>query len=145
VVPIRHMLRIQYASHVSSSEVRARTGQPCTSHHTRQLQRRLKLFVRVARTDQATDHSRINFLVLSVNLISAPLSLSFLFMLLPLLLTLSTHHSHHPSLPLSFTPGSRPISFTNLSHHRLPSDLRTNSTDFTTGPLLLSISVLRFF
>jgi len=30
------------------------------------------------------------------NLISAPLSLPFLFMLLPLLLTLSTHHSHHP-------------------------------------------------
>jgi len=32
--------------------------------------------------------SGINFLVLSVNLISAPLSLSFLFILLPLLLTL---------------------------------------------------------
>ena len=40
--------------------------------------------------------SGINFPVLSVNLISTPLSLSFLFMLLPLLLTLSTHHSHHP-------------------------------------------------
>jgi len=40
--------------------------------------------------------SGINFLVLSVNLILATLSLSFLFMLLPLLLTLSTHHSHHP-------------------------------------------------
>jgi len=35
-------------------------------------------------------------IVLSVNLISTPLSLSFLFMLLPLLLTLWTHHSHHP-------------------------------------------------
>jgi len=34
-----------------------------------------------------------------------------------------------------------PTSFTNLSHHRLPSSLRTDSTDFTTGPLLLSISV----
>ena len=40
--------------------------------------------------------SGINFLVLSVNLISAPLSLPFLFMLLPHLLTLSTHHSHRP-------------------------------------------------
>ena len=38
----------------------------------------------------------INFLVFSVNLISAPLSLSWLFMLLAHLLTLSTHHSHHP-------------------------------------------------
>jgi len=33
---------------------------------------------------------------------------------------------------------------TNLSPHRLPSSLRTDSTDFTTGPFLLSISVLRF-
>jgi len=40
-----------------------------------------------------------------------------------------------------FTPGSRPTSFTNLSHHRLPSGLRTDSTDFMTGPFLLSISV----
>ena len=80
--------------------------------------------------------SGINFLVLSVNLISAPLSLPFLFMLLPLLLTLSTHHSYHPYLPLSFTPGSIPTSFTNLSHHRLSSNLRTDSTDFTSGPLI---------
>jgi len=35
-------------------------------------------------------------LFLSINLISAPLSLPCLFMLLPHLLTLSTHHSHHP-------------------------------------------------
>jgi len=34
--------------------------------------------------------------VLSVNLISVPLSLTCLFMLLPHLLTLSTYHSHHP-------------------------------------------------
>ena len=38
----------------------------------------------------------INFLVLSVNLIPVPLSLTFLLMLLPHLLTLSTYHSHHP-------------------------------------------------
>jgi len=36
-------------------------------------------------------------------------------------------------------------SFTNLSHHRLPSSLRTDLTDFTTGPFLLSISVLCLF
>ena len=36
-------------------------------------------------------------------------------------------------------------SSTNLSHHRLPSSLRTDSTDFTTGPFLLSISVLCLF
>jgi len=34
----------------------------------------------------------------------------------------------HPSL--SFNPGSKPTSFTNLSHHRLSSGLRTDSTDF---------------
>ena len=39
------------------------------------------------------------------------------------------------------TPSSRPTSFTNLSHHRLPSTIRTDSTDFMTGPFLLSISV----
>ena len=40
--------------------------------------------------------------------------------------------------------GARPTFFTNLSHHRLPSGLRTDSTDFTTGPFLLSISVFMF-
>jgi len=40
--------------------------------------------------------SGINFLVLSANLLPVPLSLTCLFMLLPHLLTLSTHHSHHP-------------------------------------------------
>jgi len=38
----------------------------------------------------------INFLVLSVNLIPVSPSLTCLFMLLPHLLTLSAHHSHHP-------------------------------------------------
>jgi len=33
-------------------------------------------------------------------------------------------------------------SFINLSHHRLPSSLRTDSTDFTAGPFLLSICFL---
>jgi len=89
--------------------------------------------------------SGIDCLVLSVNLILVPLSPSCLFMLLPHLLTLSTHHSHHPYLPLFFTAGSRPTSFTNLSHHhRLPSNHRIVSTDFMTGPFLLSISVFVF-
>jgi len=39
----------------------------------------------------------------------------------------------------SFTAGSKPTSFTN--HHGLPSSLRTDSTDLTTLPFLLSISV----
>jgi len=46
-----------------------------------------------------------------------------------------------PSITLSFTSGSRPISFTNISHHGLPSSLRTDSTDFKTGPFLISRSV----
>jgi len=33
--------------------------------------------------------------------------------------TLSTHHCHHPYLPHSSSPGSKPTSFTNLSHRRL--------------------------
>ena len=88
--------------------------------------------------------SAINFLVLSVNLIPVPLSLTCLFMLLPHLLTLSTHHSHdRPQVPLSFTPGSKPAFSSNLSHHKLPSVLRTDSTALT-GPFLLSISVFIF-
>ena len=39
-------------------------------------------------------------------------------------------------------PGSRPTSFTNLSHHRLRSGRRTDSSDFISGPFLLSISVV---
>jgi len=54
---------------------------------------------------------------------------------------MSTHHSHYSYLPLSSSPGSRPISFTNPSRHRLSSGLRTDSTDFMTGPFLLSISI----
>ena len=41
----------------------------------------------------------------------------------------------------AFTPDSKPTSFTNLSHPRLSSGLRTHYTDFMTGPFLLSISV----
>jgi len=54
-------------------------------------------YVKLIAPSVAPHHvSGINFLVLSVNLISAPQSLSCLFMLLPHLLTLSTHHSDHP-------------------------------------------------
>ena len=49
--------------------------------------------------------------------------------------TLPTHHSHH------LTPGSRPTSVANLSHHRLSFGLKTDSTEFMTEPFLLSISV----
>ena len=49
------------------------------------------------------------------------------------LTSLTTHNS------LSFTPGSKATSFTNLSHHRLSPSLRTDHTDFMTGPFLLSI------
>ena len=61
--------------------------------------------------------------------------------------TTSSHSVNSPLLP-SITPSlfhSRlKTSLTNLSHHRLPSSLRTDSTDFTTGPFLLSISVFCF-
>ena len=90
--------------------------------------------------------SGINFLVLSdsVNLTSAPLSVSCLFMLH--LLTLSTHHSHHPYLPISFTPGSRPTSFANLSLHTTDSLPASGLTPRYSrcGPFLLSISIFGF-
>jgi len=82
--------------------------------------------------------SGINFLVLPVDLIPAPLSLSCLFMLLP-----HSSHCHLTTLTIrnSLSLSLRPISFTNLSHDRLPSSLRIYSTDFTTGSFLLSVSV----
>ena len=46
--------------------------------------------------------------------------------------------------PRSFTSTSKPTSFTDLSHYRLSSGLRTDSTEFVTGPFLLSISVFCF-
>jgi len=87
--------------------------------------------------------SGINSLVLSVNLIPVLLYITCLFLLLPPLLTLPTHHSHHPQLPHSFTPGSKLIlkSFPN----RFSSNLMTDSTDFMTGPFLLSIFGFCFF
>ena len=76
-----------------------------------------------------------NFLVISVNLIPVPLSV------LPVHApTTPTTFSHYVNSPLSpsitpslFAPGSRPTSFINLSHHRLHSGLRTDSTDFITN------------
>jgi len=47
----------------------------------------------------------------------------------------------HNSLTVSFPA---PTSSTNLSHHRLSSSLRTDFTDFMTGPVLLSILVFCF-
>jgi len=71
------------------------------------------------------------------------LSASYLPVHAPTTSSYSVNSPLSPSITLSFTPGSRPISFTNLSHHRLPSSLRTDSMDFMTGPFLLSI--LGFF
>jgi len=82
--------------------------------------------------------SGVNSLLLSVSLTSVSLCLTRLFLLLPYLLLL-TYHSHHQQLPHSFTLGSRSTSFTNLSHHRLSSGLRT---DFVTGLFVLSNSFL---
>ena len=47
---------------------------------------------------------------------------------------------HYKLLALSFTPGPKVTSFTNLSHRRLSSGLRTDYTDCMTRPFLLSIS-----
>ena len=63
-----------------------------------------------------------------------------------------TTSSHSVNSPLSptITPSlfhsrlKTCTSSTNLFPHRLPSSLRTDSTDFTTGPFLLSIFVLCF-
>jgi len=93
-----------------------------------------------------TDRSfryEINSLLLSVNLIPA-LALTCLFLLLPHLLTLSTHHSHHPITSSIFHSRLKPTSFKNPSHHRFSSGLRTDSTDFMTGPFLLSILISVF-
>jgi len=59
----------------------------------------------------ARDVSGINFLILSVNLIPVPLSLTSLLMLLPHLLTLSIYDSHHHnSLSLSLPAQDLPLS-----------------------------------
>jgi len=79
----------------------------------------------------------INSLLLSVNLITVHLSLTCLLLLLPLF-TLSTHHSYHPYLPRAFTPGSN-LPLPQIFPTRLSSGLRTDFTEFMTGPFLLSI------
>jgi len=73
----------------------------------------------------------INCLLLSVNVISDSLSLTYLFPLLCDIFSccqLTRHHSHHPQLPHSFTVGLKPTSFYNFSHHGVSSGLRTDST-----------------
>jgi len=68
---------------------------------------------------------------------------------LPVHAPTTSHFANSPLSP-SITPSlfhsrlKTYTSFTNLSHHRLPSSLRTDSTDFTTGPFRLSISVFCF-
>ena len=83
--------------------------------------------------------SGVNFLVLSLNLIPVPVSVRPVHAL-PHLITLSTHHSHHPYLPLSFTPDSRPTSYTSF----FPAASRLTPQTFMIGPFLQSISVFVF-
>ena len=75
------------------------------------------------------------------------MSLSYLFLLLPHHSARSVNSPLSPSTTpsLSFTPSSKLTSFTDLSHYRLSSGARTDSTDFMTGPFLLSISVVFSF
>ena len=89
--------------------------------------------------------SGINFLDLSVNLIPVLLSLSCLFMLLPYLVTLSTHHSHHNSLSLLFPAQDLPLSQIFPAMDSLPASGLTPRT--LLGPIgrfLLSISFFVF-
>jgi len=67
-------------------------------------------------------------------------SLAYLFLLLYHIFSLCrlTTLPIRNSLSLSLPALNLPL--TNLSHHRLPSSPRTESTDFKTGPFLLSIS-----
>jgi len=57
----------------------------------------------------------INFLILSVSLVSVLLFLTHRFSHTSRRLFQSIHHSHHPSLPRSFTPGLKRTCFTNPS------------------------------
>jgi len=70
-----------------------------------------------------------NLIPVSLSL-SLSLSLTCLFMLLPHFLTLSAHHSHHPQLPLSFTPGSR---VTYLFHKSFPPQTHFRPQDWFHG------------
>jgi len=84
----------------------------------------------------------MHHLVFGINFNIHSVSLTIL-VLIHLLIHFSTlcHHPHsrHPSLLLSFTPGSKPIFSTNLSHRRffLPTGL---PHDNGTGPDLLRSS-----
>ena len=53
------------------------------------------------------------------------------------------HHSHHPEFPHSFTPSSKPTSFTNSFYRGLSSSLRSDSSD--QDHYLLSYISFRFF
>ena len=105
---------------------------------TRTVSRRKRL---IAPFDIPHLVSGINCLVLSVNLIlvlclrSACSCSCQIFS--PCQLTTLTIHI---SLCLSLPPQDLNLPL-SLSHHRLPSSLRTDSTDFMIGPFLLSILV----
>jgi len=88
-----------------------------------------------------------NFLVLSINLMPAPLSLSCLFMLLPHLLTLSTHYLHPTlSLPAQYLPFSQifPTIDSLPASQLIPQTLRLDCF-FWAFPFLFLVSSLHFF
>ena len=93
--------------------------------------------------------SGINFLVLFVNLIPVPLSLTHLFMLLPHLLTLLTHRCHN-SLSLSLPAQDLPLSQVFPTIDSLPASRLTPRTllldcFFSASPILFLASSLLFF
>jgi len=73
----------------------------------------------------------INSLDIFVNLILVPVPPFTTHLCLhPSLLPLLIHHSAHPQLPLSFTPGLKPTSFTNPNPRSSTSPPRTALTNF---------------
>jgi len=83
--------------------------------------------------------SGINLLIHSVSLASHVST----YLLTHLSADLYHHHSHHPSLLHSFTPGSKPTFSTNPSHLRLllPTGLPSWQRDWT-GPIMLIVLLL---
>jgi len=73
--------------------------------------------------------SGIYSVYLFVNLILVTVSLFPTYLLLHPSLRLLTHHSDHPLLHLSFTPGFKPTCFTNATPHSFTSSSRTAFTD----------------
>jgi len=86
----------------------------------------------------------INSLLLSINLISASLSLTCFFLLLPHLLPLPTHHSTIHLTSLFHSRLKTHLFHKRFCTIRLSCGLRTDSTDFVTSTFLLMISFFAF-